>query len=388
VATAETAIEPILSATRARLCLTCGKCTAVCPVSRMGGDYSPRRFVEQVVTGSGSLADDSALWDCLTCSACYQVCPSNVDFVGLVREVREAAPDRTGARCTHGDAIGAWVKLMAEGFAPNRLGWLEDTDLQTASDSDTIFFVGCLPFYAPVFEPIGAECLEIAHSAIRVLNALGIAPQVRADEVCCGHDQLWSGDVATFRKLAERNVAMLRASGATRVVTACPECARTLKIDYPKYVEVPDLEILHLSELVVGTRHAVSLQGAAKNGREPRTVTFHDPCRLGRHLGIYDAPRTALTEAGFEVVEMHDSRHHATCCGTSLWMNCGAVNKRIQVERLRQAAATGAEVLVTACPKCQMHFKCALDDPDVSGAIRIEVRDLTTLLAETDGRSK
>jgi heterodisulfide reductase subunit D len=384
MATATTAVESIINATRARLCLTCGKCTAVCPVSRMGGDYSPRRFVAQIVTGSGSLADDSALWDCLTCSACHQVCPSGVDYIGLVRDVRATALDGSCARCTHGDVIGAWARLMAEGAAPSRLGWLEDANLETASDSDTVFFVGCLPFYAPVFEPIGAECLAIARGALRVMNALGITPQVRADEVCCGHDQLWSGDVETFRKLAERNIAMLRESGAKRVVTACPECARTLKIDYPRYAGDIGLEVLHISELFAGATSSQGVDRPAKNGREPRRVTLHDPCRLGRHLGVYDAPRAALADAGFEVIEMQDSRHHSTCCGTSLWMNCGAVNKRVQVERLRQAAATGAEVLVTACPKCQIHFKCALDDPDVSDGLRIEIRDLTTLLAETE----
>lgn len=376
-------IDAIIDATRARLCLTCGKCTAVCPVSRMGGDYSPRRFVEQIVTGSGSLIDDGALWNCLTCAACTEVCPSGVDFVGLVREARSIAPDMGCAQCTHGDVIGAWVQLMADGVAPNRLGWLEDTDLQTSEDSDTVFFVGCLPFYAPVFEPIGAECLAIARGAVRVMNALGITPQVRADEVCCGHDQLWSGDVETFRKLAERNAAMLRESGATRVVTACPECARTLKVDYPKYIGDIGLQVFHLSELTVTGNKWFTV-----NGKEPRRVTFHDPCRLGRHLGIYDAPRDALAEAGYQVVEMQDSRHHATCCGTSLWMNCGAVNKQVQVERLRQAAETGAEMLVTACPKCQIHFKCALDDPDVDDNIQIEVRDLTTLIAENMANSE
>lgn len=268
---------------------------------------------------------------------------------------------------------------MAGGATLNRLGWLEDTDLRVSDTSDTVYFVGCLPFYAPVFEPIGAECLDIARATLRLLNTLGIEPQVRGDEVCCGHDQLWSGDVETFRKLAERNAQMLRDSGARRVVTACPECARTLRVDYPQHVGELGLEVLHLSELLAHQDPPVF----SSDGRKPRRVTFHDPCRLGRHLGVYDAPRDALTEAGFQVVEMQDSGHHATCCGTSLWINCGAVNKRIQIERLRQAVATDADVLVTACPKCQMHFRCALDDPGVRDEIQIEVRDLATLLAET-----
>jgi Fe-S oxidoreductase len=369
-------VEAIINRTLARLCLACGKCTGVCPVSRMGAGYSPRRFVEQIVTGRGTLLDDPGLWDCLTCRACYEVCPSSVEFGSLVRDLRAVVEEETCSRCTHGDVIGTWAKLMADGAAPNRLEWLNGEELRVSGASDTVYFVGCLPFYAPVFASIGAECLEIARATLHLLNTFGIEPQVLKDEVCCGHDQLWSGDVETFRKLAQRNLEMLRDSGANRVVTACPECARTLKVDYPQYVGDTGLEVLHISELLAQRITAIP----ARNGREPRRVTFHDPCRLGRYLGVYDAPREVLSRAGFQLTEMRDSHHHATCCGTSAWMNCGAVNKRIQVERLEQARATGADVLVTACPKCQMHFQCAMDDPDVRG--EIEIRDLVTLLAE------
>lgn len=372
----QSTVNPVISRTQARLCLTCGKCTGVCPVSRMGADYSPRRFVEQIVTGHGALLDDPGLWDCLTCRACYEVCPSSVEFGALVRDLRAAVEEDNCARCTHGDVIGTWANLMADGAVPNRLKWLNGDELRVSDNSDTVFFVGCLPFYAPVFESIDAECLEIARATLHLLNALGIEPQVRGDEVCCGHDQLWSGETDTFRKLAQRNLDMFRDSGAKRVVTACPECARTLKIDYSQFAGDIGLEVLHISEFLAQRMSKIP----TRNGREPQRVTFHDPCRLGRYMEVYDAPREVLSRTGFQLVEMQDHGHHATCCGTSLWINCGAVNKRIQVERLDQARATGADVLVTACPKCQMHFQCAMDDPDMEGEIKI--RDLVTLLAE------
>ena len=371
-------IDRITHHTRATACLSCGKCTAACPLSLSGSAFSPRRLVEAAIQGNDVLLD-LLLWECLACRACWGVCPSNVDYTGFVRLARQGAVERgaTG-RCTHGDALHAAMRLMANGARPERLGWLEATGLQTSPESDTVYFVGCLPFFAPTFEPMGAECNAIACATLGLLNALGIAPQVLADEVCCGHDLLWSGDEESFARLAERNVAALQTTGATRIVTACPECAYTLSVLYPQAGFDIKMEVLHLSQLLAGADWG----GLEDEGQR---VTFQDPCRLGRYLGEYDAPRAALSALGCKLVEMPHSRQMATCCGTSSWINCGAVNKRIQAERLREAARTGAEVLVTACPKCQVHFRCALDDPDLVDEIELEVRDLATLFAELIG---
>jgi len=113
-----------------------------------------------------------------------------------------------------------------------------------------------------------------------------------------------------------------------------------------------------------------------------KSVTYQDPCRLGRYLGVYDAPRQVMRTLGVEIVEMAHAGKEATCCGTSGWTNCGATSKAIQVERLREARATGAEVLVTACAKCQIHFLCAMDDPRLGAGIAMPVRDLVTLVAD------
>ena len=110
-------------------------------------------------------------------------------------------------------------------------------------------------------------------------------------------------------------------------------------------------------------------------------MTFHDPCRLGRHLGVYDAPRKVLERLGYQVVEMRHTRRNATCCGTNGWTHCGAANKAIQVQRLREAKATGADVMVTACLKCQIHFRCALMDEQLKDEIGLEMVDLATLAA-------
>ena len=382
-------IQQIIKRTKAYYCLECGKCTSVCPISRRDLAYSPRLTVERTIWGEGEeLLTDVLLWSCLTCQQCSERCPSAVHYVEFIRDLRALARGAgQEGLCSHGEAIQTWMRLMASPeLKQNRLEWL-DEDLKVSNDSDTVYFVGCLPYYDVLFNKIGAQGVEIVRSAVRVLNYLGIEPIVLENERCCGHDLLWEGDVANFRKLAELNAAMLRQTGAKRIVTTCPECARTLKVDYPAYASarlspsVGDLgmEVMHITELLA-QRLA---EGKSRiTPHASRITTYHDPCRLGRHLGVYDAPRQVIEALGLELVEMEHSGKNALCCGTSCWTNCGAINKQIQVDRLREAKATGAELLVTTCAKCQIHFKCALDDHGLGEEAGMEIRDLVTLVDE------
>jgi len=115
-------------------------------------------------------------------------------------------------------------------------------------------------------------------------------------------------------------------------------------------------------------------------------VTYQDPCRLGRHLDVYDAPREVLdTLPGVERVEMPRSGKRAQCCAGGTWSHCDRFAKAIQTDRLKEARATGADVLATACPKCQIHYKCAMKDPNLGGEIGIEMRDVAQLAVEALG---
>jgi heterodisulfide reductase subunit D len=415
----ETALEQTVRQTGVFRCLECGKCTAVCPLSEHDHHFSPRRTVGRaLMRRDEALLTDDRLWACLTCLHCSQVCPAAVAYADLTLGVRVEAHKRgRAAVCTHGEAIHSWMRMMADpDLKQNRLTWLTggppshreptatgdlsplplggagggappdgsritDHALRTSTDSDTLFFVGCAPYFDVQFGAIGVDGAGVARGTVRTLNALGIEPQVLADERCCGHDLLWEGDVAGFRSLAELNADLIQASGARRVVTACPECARALKVDYPAHGVRLDVEVLHLVELVAAS------QPPAPQTAGPR-VTYQDPCRLGRHLGVYDAPRQVIRDLGMELVEMPRHRENALCCGTNGWTHCGAANRQIQGDRLREAQATGAEVLVTACVKCQIHFRCALQDRELGQEITIEIKDLAALVAESlDGDS-
>jgi Fe-S oxidoreductase len=267
----------------------------------------------------------------------------------------------------------------------NRLEWLtpnikyqisnfkSESTLRPSTQPDTLYFAGCAPHYDALFAPLGVAGTQAAQSSVRILNALGIEPLLLADERCCGHDLLWEGDLEGFLKLAQLNAEMIRVSGVKRVVSSCPECIRTLKIDYAAHGIRLNVEVVHLSELMTNLKQVPNVKG--------RVVTFHDPCRLGRHLGIYDAPRKVLEGLGYKILEMRHSRRNATCCGTNGWTHCDAANKAIQAQRLREAKATGADLMVTACLKCQIHFKCALMDEQLKKECGIEMVDLATLVA-------
>ena len=264
--------------------------------------------------------------------------------------------------------------MTQPGLEQDRLGWI-DPDLEVDQESDTIYFPGGLPYYDAAFGDLDFEGLDIARSAVKILNQLGIQPRILENERCCGHDPYWQGDMETFQDLAALNLEIIRSTGAKRIITTCPECAYTLGATYPEEIGDLGMEVLHISELLAGelTR---SLNG---NGEK---VTFQDPCRLGRFSEIYQEPRDVITGMGYDLVEMEHNRATSICCGTSCWSTCGQTNKKVQSARLEEAEEAGAELLVTACVKCQIHLRCAQLGPENGKASHLPIRDLTTLVAE------
>ena len=382
--------ESTVRQTRAYNCIDCGICTGSCPVARVNGQFSPRMNVERVLVGLGEEVEmDREIWSCITCGLCTRRCPSTVDYLRFIQEARASSVNEGLDACikTHTGIFAAMQRLQAHSeVRSNRISWLTD-DLKVSEHGQWLYFTGCVPFFHSYFDGdgggLGGDLLETARGAVRLLNAAGIVPAVRADERCCGHDRLWAGDEATFAALSRANMRMIRESRAKYVVATCPECVRTLKRDYATLAGAPEVEVFHISEVVArlsaeGRLH-FSAAGEQDASGEGGMVTFHDPCRLGRHLEIYEKPREALgLVPDLELVEMGRSREASTCCGTSCWINCDALSETIRLERLREAAATGAGTLVVACPKCQIHFRCSLSNhPE----IELGVREMTSLLA-------
>lgn len=328
------------------------------------------------------LIHDRELFSCLACYACSHLCPSDVDYPVFMQKVRNlASVEGEHGDCAHSGTLLSLMRLVSRpDIKQRRLEWLDGC--RTSEKSEVLYFVGCAPYFEPIFEDIEVSPVSIARNSIRILNALGIEPMVLPNERCCGHDLLWTGDIETFKKLAELNAQMINESGAKKIVFSCPEGYRTFKLDYPKYVKL-DCEPIHITELLAQGLSALSL-GAKQSDLEVRRVTYQDPCRLGRHLEIYEAPREIIRAIpGIKLTEMEHSGDESICCGTSAWTNCSSYSKEIRVERLLEAKATGAEVLVTACPKCQIHFKCAMVDKGAEKGpdIEMKVMDIVTLVA-------
>lgn len=381
----EQSLENIIQETKTYYCLECGKCTSVCPVARYDPSFSPRAIIENALLGfEGELIFDRELFSCLTCYNCSQKCPAEVDFPVFVRKARGIAQDNgQHGICAHSGQLQSLARLMTSPeIKQKRLEWLSDK-YRVSDESDTLFWVGCAPYFEPIFEDIEFSALDITKASLKVLNLLGVEPKLLSNEKCCGHDMLWTGDEDTFKKLAEHNAAQIKESGVKKIIFSCPEGYRTFKLDYPNYVDL-DCEVQHISEFLA--------EKIEKNGLKFReiekTVTYQDPCRLGRHLGIYDAPRKVLESIpGVELVELEHNKGDSICCGTSAFTNCDSYSNTIRAARLAEAKATGAETLITCCPKCQTHFKCAMVDKgeEKRSTVTIEVLDLINLVAEALG---
>ena len=376
-----TEFASVIRETKAWACYDCGKCTATCPITRAGGSCAPRRHILAANLGNTSeVVHSDGLFACLTCSACEQRCPAEVGYTELVQRCRELAyRDGIEPECPHGGALQSVMRMMAKGGTrQDRLQWLSGGLATAPEKGDVFYWTGCTMYYDALFPDMGVSTLDGNRAAVRVMNKLGVTPVVSSEERCCGHDLLWNGDRKSFEALAAHNIRLVQQSGAATLVTSCAECLRTWKLDYAPMGKGKLPRIVHITEWIEERLPDLKLKGSAR-----KHVTFQDPCRLGRHLGIYEPPRRLLSALpGVELREMVHSRASATCCAGGTWSNCDRFAKQIQVERLREARSTGAAVLATACPKCQVHFRCAMKDPNLKGAIEIEMRDVVELIGE------
>jgi heterodisulfide reductase subunit D len=389
------ALDTVIADTEVYYCTECGKCTSICPVSEVKA-FSPRVTVGNAIFGYDDDVEQVA-FDCLTCGRCKDVCPAVVDYPEFTRRLRRRMLiEGYESRPTHGNLFVSSARIMAQTEVDGRLRWALFDGLKTSSKGELVYFTGCAPLYRFLFketgcsldtplERIGDEVANIPRDAVFLMNKAGVTPGIMEREKCCGHDLYWIGDDETFEVLANYNVRLMKEAGAKRVVCSCPEGYWIMKQKYPEVADF-DLEVLHISEFfkeLVEKGELVLSSG--ENGQEPRKrVTYQDPCRLGKYLGVYDAPRFLLEEAGFEIAEMAHSREIANCCGgPNAWVGCGSANRQMQLSRLEEATATKSEVLVTACPKCQAHLKCGQCGELPPGRnVEIEIKDLVTILAE------
>jgi Fe-S oxidoreductase len=180
-------------------------------------------------------------------------------------------------------------------------------------------------------------------------------------------------------KLAAMNVNSIHTLGVEEVITACPECYRTLAHDYPEHGVALDVKVTHIYELL---EKEIS-KGAVDFKKIDRAMTFQDSCRLNRDEAQADLPRKLIRRLPDIFREMKNHSRASICCGNCAWTGCDAFSKALQVKRLREAHDTGSDLLITACPKCQIHLRCAMEDPFLGEELNMEMMDLTGVIAKT-----
>jgi len=346
-----------------RKCLRCKMCLYTRDYRRVCPAY--QRFGFNAYSGGGRVQVARALLDgsldispevanvfyrCTTCGACAEMCENygtNTDEFNPVRitELVRAALVRNGMGPVpdQKELLEKAEKVHNPYGEPHekRGDWLEDGIQDRCAE--TVYFVGCTPAY---------RTQKIASTTATALQNANMPFRLLGDEWCCGSVMLRLGDVEGARRLAEHNASQFRDSGAKRVVTSCPGCYRTLKYDYPRLGFDLGVEVLHISQILDGAK-------APEKSPVDGKVTYHDPCHLGRHGGIYEEPRRAITALpGVELVEMPRNRDQAWCCGAGGGTLSGFTEWASQTaeERIREAEETGAEAIVTSCPFCVLNL--------------------------------
>ncbi|MBU0733223.1 MAG: hydrogenase iron-sulfur subunit [Proteobacteria bacterium] len=383
VAESDDTINRIVSSHDVYACQDCGKCSSACPLTLSGKPFSPRAIASSLMAGhidSPSVQKD--VWSCLTCGLCYERCPSAVNFSEFIRDLRDFLAKRSSDRhASHGGFFHSLMRTMiSKNLRVKHWEWLPG-DIHTDPKSKALFFGGCAPYFDIFFRThLRVHTSDILVDSLRLLNFFDIHPALLKDERCCGHDLLWSGDKANFMRLANLNVDALHNMGIEEVITACPECYRTLSKDYPEQGIDLGFKVTHIFDLLEKEID----KGAVGFKKIGKRLTFQDPCRLSRFENRPDLPRkliNRLEPVSFN--EMQDNGASGICCGNSAWTGCDSFSKALQVKRLRQAHDAESDLLITACPKCQIHLRCAMEDPFLGEELDMDMMDLTSVLAKT-----
>ena len=359
-----------------KYCYQCGKCDVVCPWNRVR-PFSIRKIVWQAALGLPEIELDE-IWRCTTCGMCPTHCPRGVDQIEVGVAIRRIAAAYDVYPASVAGLSAASSSLAGDGNPLNekretRDAWAEGLSLKPFTEGmEILFFVGCYYSYDPRLQKAAIATANVLKQAGVDFGILGSA------ESCCGESIRKTGNEEVFKSLAKENIKAFIDNGVKRVLVASPHCYHTFKNEYPEFMV--NFDVVHISQFL----QELIEQGRLEiKGEFKKRVTFHDPCYLGRHNGIYDQPRDVLKKVpGLELVEMPDSRGNSLCCGGGggrIWAETPK-EERFADLRVAQAREVGADVLATSCPYCISNFEeSALSLEEKS---KIEIRDITEVLFE------
>lgn len=377
-------------------CIMCNRCQDVCPAYTTGKSLSPaailineRYELNRILSGFSAgeesprplvefAINDEATWACTTCNACVEACPVGNEQLLHIMDIRrervlmEAAfPSELKNAYNGMETAGNPFALSHE----QRMEWADKLPfkvptVQEKPTPEVLYWVGC----GVAFDP---RAQKIAQSMAKLLEAAGLNWAVLGkQERCTGDPARRSGNEYLFVQLAEENNETLKKVPCKVIVTTCPHCFHTIKNEYPQigghYV------VKHHTEFIEELLREGKLPS---NGAGKESVTYHDPCYLGRHNGVFDEPRRILQKLDFELTETARKRENSFCCGAGgaqFWKNEEPGQERVSTHRYRELAGTGAKTLATGCPFCMK----MLSDEAASKNDGMKVMDVAELVAE------
>ncbi len=381
-------------------CIQCNRCQNVCPATATGKSLSPSaleinkrmelndlsRTLPAFENGAASphtllsfALSPEAAWACTTCGACMQVCPVQDEPMLDIIDVRRQQVMLEGEFPAQLQSAFRGMERTQNPWGisrDKRMDWAEGLHVPSTDEKpepDVLFWVGCAAAYDP-------QSQKTARAFVQLLEHAGVDFAVLGKRECCtGDSARRAGNEYLYRQLAEENVSTLNEIKPKLVVATCPHCMNAVGKEYKQLGG--DFKVMHHTEYLESLVSAGKL--VADTG--PATVTFHDPCYLGRHNEVYDAPRNVLKILSNHVVELPRNRENAFCCGAGgaqFWKEEEAGDERISDNRYREAKATlaGAEerVLAVGCPFC----KSMLDSTPGKAEDPIEIKDVAVLLLE------
>jgi len=312
-------------------------------------------------------------YQCSVCMACVQQCqiPEIHHFAGeWLMAMREEAVKLGYGPMPEQNLYTEHTMIEKNPYMEkheDRLKWLP-SHIKQSPDAKLAYFVGCTSSYREQ---------NVAIATTEILNALNVNFKILDDEGCCGSPVYMTGQTEKAKKLAERNINYFKEAGIEKIITSCAGCYRTLKVTYPnKFGLTHGIEVKHLPEFIRSKLKSGELNF---NKEINMKITYHDPCHLGRHMGIYKAPRAVLQKIpGIELIEMTRNRHNAWCCGSgggvrSAFKDLSAFAAK---ERIEEAKKTKAEAIVSCCPFCLNQFKNNIENNE------IKVLDLSEIVKQ------
>jgi Fe-S oxidoreductase len=362
--------------TSTQYCYQCGICDVVCPWNRVR-QFSMRKIVRQAAFGLTDIEQED-IWRCTTCGTCPQRCPRGVNQIEVARSLRRIATEYG----VFPDAVTPIVtvsgNLAAEGNPfdfkrSKRADWAEGLPVKPFVEGmEILYFPGCYLSYDPRLK-------KVAVATVKILNAAGVDFGILGTkENCCGESILKTGNEQLFRHLAKENIKNFIEHGVKKILVSSPHCYHTFKNEYPEFSV--NFEIIHITQFL----SQLMKEGRLKPAKDcSKKITYHDPCYLGRHNKIFDAPRDVLNRvSNGALTEMDECRENSFCCGGGggrIWMETPK-EERFSDLRLKQALDNGAEVLVTACPYCITNFTDS--SLSLQNGQAIAIKDITEVVQE------